>query len=278
MLAESDKENHQSQLLARNADDAMRAATERLNYLETQFTSAQQQQVAIEALYKEMAQSRDNWTLAEVEPLLVTAAQQLQLAGNVRAAIVALETVDNRLARQGPTQFVSLRRAVAADLAVLRALPELDEIGVTARLEALASQIARLPLAGSQTTGADKTAQPDGNLLQELLGELKSIVQIRRTEGSEGVLLPPNQAFFLRENLRLRLLAARLAVLARNQPAWRTDLGAARKLLVDYYDARHPGFAAARVELDKLAALVIAPPLPDLDASLDALGNYKAAH
>lgn len=279
LLNESGKENLEAQVLARNADDKMRAASERLNYLETQFADAQQQQIAIEALYKEMAQARDNWTLAEVEPMLGAAAQQLQLAGNVRAAIVALEAADARLARQGQAQFATLRRALASDLAKLRSVPEIDEIGITARVEALVGRIDALPLAGGQASeAASATRNAPGHLLGELLAELRGIVQIRRTESSEGVLLPPDQAYFLRENLRLRLLGARLAVLARNPSAWRTDLAAAQKLIAEHFDARNAAVKAARQELAKLVGLTIAPTLPDLDASLAALASYKAVH
>ena len=236
-LAESGKEVSETRLLARNADDAMRQIGEKVAHIESQMVSSQQQQLALETLYKDLAQGRDQWTLAEIEQVLLTAAQQLQLAGNVKAAIIGLEGADTRLLRLGKPQFSALRRAIASDLANLRAVPSLDEVGTSARIEALAARYASWPLASAQ--GSEAAPQPRSpgaaNLGQELWTELKQLVQVRRVEGNEAVLLPPSQAYFLRENLRLRLLSARLALVSQDQAAFQTDLRAA----LDAYKENH---------------------------------------
>ncbi|MEQ1663528.1 MAG: uroporphyrinogen-III C-methyltransferase [Thiobacillus sp.] len=279
-LAESGKDANESRLLARNADDAMRQATERLAHIDNQMATSQQQQLALEALYKDLAQGRDQWTLAEIEQVLLTAAQQLQLAGNVTAAIIALEGADTRLQRLDKPQFTALRRAIATDLATLRAAPSLDEIGTSARIEALVARHASWPLASAQ--GADTASQPrvanNSNLGQELWTELKRIVQIRRIEGNEAILLPPDQAYFLRENIRLRLLSARLALLARDPTAFQSDLMAVSNLLTRYFNTRDSGVVAAQKELRRLSALNIAAKIPGIDASLAALDAYKGTH
>jgi uncharacterized protein HemX len=276
-LAESGKDVSETRLLARNADDAMRQVGERVAHIESQIASSQQQQLALEALYKDLAQGRDQWTLAEIEQVLLTAAQQLQLAGNVKAAIIALEGADNRLQRLDKPQFTALRRAIASDLAALRAVPSLDEVGASARIEALVAGHARWPLASAQ--GSEAKPAPRGarasDLGQELWAELKRLVQIRRVEGNEAVLLPPEQAYFLRENLRLRLLSARLALLAEDQAGFRADLAAVAELLTRYYNTRDAGVASALKEVRRLASLQIAAKLPGIDASLAALDALK---
>ncbi|MCL5059724.1 MAG: uroporphyrinogen-III C-methyltransferase, partial [Candidatus Thermoplasmatota archaeon] len=153
-LAETDKEVSETRLLARNADDAMRQVSEKVAHIESQMATSQQQQLSLEALYKDLSQGRDQWALAEIEQVLLTAAQQLQLAGNVKAAIIALEGADTRLQRLNKPQFTALRRAIAADLANLRAVPSLDEVGVSARIEALAARHASWPLASAQGSEA----------------------------------------------------------------------------------------------------------------------------
>jgi uncharacterized protein HemX len=110
---------------------------------------------------------------------------------------------------------------------------------------------------------------------QELWAELKSLVQVRRIEGNEAVLLPPDQAYFLRENLRLRLLSARLALLAQDQAAFQADLRAASEMLSRYFNTRDAGVADALKELKRLSSLQIATKLPGIDASLAALEAYK---
>jgi len=278
-LAESGKAASETRLLARNADDAMRQTSEKVAHIEGQMATSQQQQLALEALYKDLAQGRDEWTLAEIEQVLLTAAQQLQLAGNVKAAIIALEGADTRLQRLNKPQFTNLRRAIASDLANLRAAPSLDEVGASARIEALVARHASWPLAsaqGSEAVPAPRTVSAVG-LGQELWTELKRLVQIRRVEGNEAVLLPPDQAYFLRENLRLRLLSARLALLAQDEAAFRADLKAASDILTRYFNTRDAGVVAAQKEIGRLASLDIAVKLPGIDASLAALEAYKGA-
>lgn len=277
-LAETGKETSETRLLARNADDAMRQATEKLGQLEAQIATSQQQQLSLEALYKDLAQGRDQWALAEIEQVLLTAAQQLQLAGNVRAAIIALEGADNRLQRLEKPQFTPLRRAIAADLANLRAVPSLDEVGASARIEALVARHGAWPLASAQVS--ETAAAPRGkgratDLGQELWTEMKRLVQIRRIEGNEAVLLPPDQAYFLRENLRLRLLSARLALLSEDQAAFHADLNAVADMLTRYFNTRDAGVMAALKEVKRLASLQVAHKLPGIDASLAALDALK---
>jgi uncharacterized protein HemX len=276
-LAESGKDVSETRLLARNADDAMRQVSEKVAHIESQMATSQQQQLALESLYKDLAQGRDQWTLAEIEQVLLTAAQQLQLAGNVKAAIIALEGADTRLQRLNKPQFTNLRRAIASDLANLRAAPSLDEVGASARIEALVARHASWPLAsaqGSEAAPAPRTAGVS-SLGQELWTELKRLVQIRRVDGNEAVLLPPDQAYFLRENLRLRLLSARLALLAQDQAAFQADLRAASEMLARYFNTRDAGVAAATKEITRLVSLQIATKLPGIDASLAALEAYK---
>ena len=279
-LAESGKDVNESVLLARNADDAMRQIGERVAHIESQMATSQQQQLALESLYKDLAQGRDQWTLAEIEQVLLTAAQQLQLAGNVKAAIIALEGADTRLQRLNKPQFTALRRAIASDLANLRAVPSLDEVGASARIEALVAHYASWPLASAQASEAVPAprSMQASNFGQEVWSELKHLVQIRRVDSNEAVLLPPDQAYFLRENLRLRLLSARLALLSQDQAAFRADLSAVSRILERYFNTRDAGVADAIKEVKRLTSLQIATKLPGIDASLAALDAYKGEH
>lgn len=278
LLAESGKDVSETRMLARNADDAMRQVSEKVARIESQMAMSQQQQLSLEALYKDLSQGRDQWTLAEIEQVLLTAAQQLQLAGNVKAAIIALEGADIRLQRLDKPQFTALRRAIAADLANLRAVSSIDEVGASARIEALVARHASWPLASAQASEAAPAPRAGGltnGLGQELWAEFRRLAQVRRIEGNEAVLLPPDQAYFLRENLRLRLLSARLALLSQDQAAFQADLTAVSALLSRYFNTRDAGVAAALKEVKRLAGLRIAQKLPGIDASLAALEAYK---
>ena len=277
-LAESDAAVKESRLLARNADEAMRQATARLAQIDAQLSTSQQQQLSLESLYKELSQGRDQWTLAEIEQVLLTAAQQLQLAGNIRAAIIALESADLRLQRLNKPQFTPLRRAIAADLVKLRATPQLDTIGLSAKLDVLIAQQPKWPLASAHAnppSPPESTRQAVNSFADELLAELKSIVQIRRIGTNETILLPPQQEYFLRENLNLRLHSARMALLLQDQGAYQADIAAAEKMLAQYFNKRDEGVKLALNELQRLGSLRIAVKVPDIQTSLTALDTMK---
>ena len=108
---------------------------------------SQSQQLALEALYQELSRNRDEWQLAEIEQVLAIASQQLQLAGNVRAALLALQLAEARLAKSDRPQFLPVRRALARDIERLKALPVLDVAGMSARIDGMVAAVDTLPLA-----------------------------------------------------------------------------------------------------------------------------------
>src|SRR6266404_607335 len=102
---------------------------------------------ALEALYQDLSRNRDEWQLAEIEQVLAIASQQLQLARNVRAALLALQLAEARLSRTDRPQFAPIRRALARDLERLKALPAVDIAGMSARIDNLIGGVDSLPLA-----------------------------------------------------------------------------------------------------------------------------------
>lgn len=277
-LAEFDGSLKEARLLARNADEATREASLRLAQLEAQVASSREQQLALETLYKELSSNRDQWALADIEQILLTATQQLQLAGNVKAAIIALEAADQRLLQLEKPQFTALRQAINNDLARLRAVPAPDQTGVSLRLNALAEQAEQWPLSSAltQRVRSDKRAQSTP-LAQDLLAELRNLVQIRRLDQGEPALLTPGQEFFLRQHLKLRLLNARLALLAHDPLNFKADVVASDQLLSRYFNTRDAAVMAAQTELRKLARLDVSPPLPDLKESLGSIQRFREA-
>jgi uroporphyrin-3 C-methyltransferase/uroporphyrinogen III methyltransferase/synthase len=97
--------------------------------LESKQQEAQSQQLALEQLYQDLSKNRDEWALTEIEQVLSTASQQLQLAGNVPGALIALQNADRSLSRSDKPQFITIRRAIAAIPTSLKALPSVDSVG-----------------------------------------------------------------------------------------------------------------------------------------------------
>src|SRR3954470_7270452 len=250
-LQDIDSGSREARSVARQGQDALREAQARIVQLEARFTESQRQQLALEALYQELSRNRDEWQLAEIEQVLAIASQQLQLAGNVRAALLALQLAEARLARADRPQFLPVRRALARDIERLKALPAIDFPGMSARIGALVAAVEALPLAfdeRAETKATPRDTAAPGfwtRLGAEVWGELKQLVTVRRMSASEPPLLPPDQAYFLRQNLRLRLLDARLSLLARDEAGYRDDLRAAQGWLEQYFDMRSKQTAEA---------------------------------
>src|SRR6187551_1992336 len=146
-LAAADVENKQSRGLAEHVREATREAQIKLGVLEAKLQESQNQQIALEALYQELSRSRDESLLADVEQTLLVANQQLQLAGNVKSALIALQAADARLARLDRPQLAGLRKVIARDLERLKLAPAVDVTGISARIDNLISSIDSLPLA-----------------------------------------------------------------------------------------------------------------------------------
>lgn len=271
--------------LARQAQEATREMQAKLGALDGRLADAQSRQVALEALYQDLSRNRDEWQLAEIEQVLAIAAQQLQLSGNVRAALLALQLAESRLSRTDRPQFVAVRRALARDIERLKALPSVDLPAMSRQLDALVAGVDALPLGfDGRVERAEHKPKPAAGeqgalsrMAAELWSEIRQLVVVRRVDAPEPPLLAPTQAYFLRENLRLRLLNARMALLARNQAALQEDLRVAQQWLQRYFDAHARPTQAALAQLRQLQASTLSfEPAPSISDSLEAVRGYKS--
>ncbi|MCC6532204.1 MAG: uroporphyrinogen-III C-methyltransferase [Burkholderiales bacterium] len=282
-LAEGEARNKEALGTAQDASKLVRELEAKVETLEGGLAESQNQQVALEALYQQLSRNSDEWALAEIEQTLTIAAQQLQLAGNVKAAILALQNADIRLQRIDRPQLAPLRKVIERDIERLRVSPFVDVAGVALKIDNLMEAVEVLPLAMQQRpppqSAAPASAEDAGNIVarlaREIWQDLRSLVRIQTLDQAEVPLVDPGQAFFLRENLKLRLLSARIALLQRDAKSYRSDLQAARQWLERFYDTRDPNLAAALAMLRQLAETDVAIALPDINASLSAVRDYK---
>jgi uroporphyrin-3 C-methyltransferase len=280
-LADMDSHDRESRQAATQARDTARDLEYRLGVIESQVAEAQSQRLAVESLYLELTRNRDERVLAEVEQILLIASQQLQLAGNVKAALIALDAADSRLQRADSSQFVALRRAVRRDSERLRSIPYVDVAGMSLRLEALDQEVDSFPLAMYERPAEEKpaTVQPDEGVLTRLAREawrdIRSLIRIQRIEPETVPLVSPSQAFFLRENLRLRLLSARVALLAHEGDAFKADTRDAGDWLQRYFASSDSKVGQALTTLRQLAAAEVTVNVPDISGSLEAVRNAK---
>lgn len=277
-MGEFDAASREARSAAKAANDALADLQNRLVALETRAQEAQSQQLALTTMYQDLARSQDERVVADIEQTLLLAQQQLQLAGNVRAAILGLEAAETRLTHLGKPQFAALRAAIAKDMERLKLMPAADAEGLNARLEALIQAVDGLkpeseaePPPAAPALAKGGTADTLARLSREMWDEFKTLVRIRRLDHPELPLLTPSQTYFLRQNLKLRLLSARLALLQRDETAFRADLAAARDWTGRYFNRLEAGSKSFVASLDELLKAPVALKEARIDASLKAV-------
>jgi uroporphyrin-3 C-methyltransferase len=305
-LADSEAAQRESQANARQNREALDALQAKVGALESHLAEMQSQQMALETMYQELSRVRDDRLLAEIEQTVSVAAQQLQLAGNVEAALIALQGAETRLAKNAQPQFLPLRKLIARDIERLKALPDADVPGIALRLDAVLNSVTSMPLAYEQRPLIEAKPKPERKIkadkaaagtpapqsvpspapawqdglrawLGELWQEMRQLVRIERIDRPDPGLLAPREVFFLRENLRLRLLSARLALLARDGRSFHSDMQQAGDWLGRYFDTRVPAVQEAQHAIESLAKLDVMREPIELNETLSALRNFKLA-
>ena len=145
-LQKSEASANETVALARQVQEQTKELQVKVAALESRQSEAQSQQLALEQLYQDLSKNRDEWALAEIEQVLSTASQQLQLAGNVQGALIALANADRSLSRNDKPQFITIRRAIARDTDKLKALPGIDVAGLALRIDNVITLIDSLPM------------------------------------------------------------------------------------------------------------------------------------
>ncbi len=287
----------ESRVLTRNAQDTVKELQAKVGALENQVSETRDKQVALEQVYQDLMRNRDDWEIAEIQQLLTSAGQQLQLTGNVQVALAALQSADARLARADKPQYNLLRRAIARDVARMKAVPDTDLTGAAIKLDEAINQVDALPLLSSERmlerseadarkgaagNGASAPAAANGTgpgwftrLWDYLREELAQVVRIRKVDDAEALLLSGDQGWFLRENVKLRLLNARLALLSRNEPVFRNDLAAAQAMIGRYFDTKSRRVQGVLTLLRQAQAGAVTVQLPTMSESLGALHALK---
>lgn len=239
----------------------------------------------LDKIHSDLTRSRTEWLLTESEQLLVIANHRLQMARDVRSALAALRAADQQLKLVVNLNMLPVRKELAREIGLLDALEKVDVNGIALRLGTLAEGVERLPLAPEARWPKDKTGAPKDNkpdakpeadggwraAARSLWRDLQNLVRLRTDIETQKPLLPPEQQYFLRENLRLTLYGAQNALLQGSVVTYQQNVKSAARRVREYYDVNTQVVAATLAELDKLAAVKLTAELPDISASLETL-------
>ena len=291
----------EARTLARQAESTARETAAKLALLEARVAETSMQRGQLEDLIQSLARSRDENVLADLDAAIRVALQQAAITGSADPLVLTLKQADERLARYNQPRLERVRRAVAQDLERTRSAGVTDITVLTIRLDEVIRQVDELPLqaaperraaarsdAAAVAAAAAPASAAEGTGLAGGVGErwramgaamwqeVKGLVRVSRIDAPEAMLVAPEQAFFLRENLKLRLLNARLALLSRQFDTAQTDLREAQSVLDRWFDrgARRVGVASDLVRALAAQARQVAVPRPD--ATLAAIATASA--
>ncbi len=275
---------------AKQAQDTVKDNAARLSLIEGRLGEVALQRGQLEELIQSLSRSRDENLLVDIEAGLRIAQQQAQLTGSAEPLLATLQSARQRLQRAAQPRLAPVLRAIEKDLDRLRAAQTLDIPGLLMRLDEGVAQIDALVLANqapapaAAAAAAASQAAPARSAwpawwsqgLQQIVDPLRDLVRISRIDAPEALLLTPEQSFFLRENLKLKLLNARLGLLARQYDAVRTDLAQTAAGVRRYADAQSRKTQQLLQLLEQAQQQLQKGDPPRLDASLAALATAAA--
>ncbi len=284
---DSETQAIEARAAAKQAVEAAHAADARLALLEARVAENALQRTQLEELMQQLSRSRDENSLADVDAAIRVAVQQSALTGSTEPLLAALRQAEERLGRISQPRLERVRRAVSRDIDRVRAVAVADVASLAIKLDeavrlvdelVLLSQPERrsttpirpLAAAASAAAGADegmsaRLLHAGAAAFDRLLHDMGALLRVTRIDRPEAMLLTPEQAWFLRENLKLRVLNARLALLSRQFDTLQGDLREAQGSIDRYFDRDNRRVVAMSDLLRQvgLQARQMAVPRPD---------------
>jgi uroporphyrin-III C-methyltransferase len=293
----------EARAMARQAQELALESAAKLAVTDAKLAEVSLQRSQLEELMQSLSRSRDENLVVDIESAVRLAQQQSQLTGSVEPLLAALKSADLRIARAAQPRLTQLQRAIARDVARIKATALSDTPSLLIKLDELVTLADEMPIANAvgsairadagasvatpaavAAKGTPSTARKLeetvlswwSRVAQQVQGELRSLVRVSTIQDPDAALLNPEQSFFLRENLKLRLLNARLGLLSRQIESARGDLGTAALSMGHYFDAGSRKTQTAVALLQQVQAQMRTLEIPRIDDTLAALSTAAA--
>lgn len=261
------KDNHFTQTLA----DFSNLHEERLN------TARKELESSILLLQRQLGKTRGDWLLADAEYLLTVANQRLHLVGDVTTTREALEAADQRLRESGDAAVFKVREQIAKEIAMLNSVSVPDIVGIYASVQNLQDTVEGLtvflPHAGKQPEKSElnnESHEQTPGILNTIAKQLDGYLVLRHTDQPVTAILTPEEAHFIKQQLKVRLEMIEIALVQQNDALFLNSILDAKQWLKKNFseNKQTEQFIA---ELDKLAAVQIRSQYPDVSTSLKML-------
>ena len=290
--AEAQAQAIEARTVAREAQEVARETATRQTVNDTRLSEVALQRTQLEELMQSLSRSRDENLVVDIESALRLAQQQAQLTGSAEPLLSALKSADQRITRAAQPRLAPLQRAIVRDMDRIKTAAITDTPALLNRLDDLVRLVDDLPTiyavgqmpSGSSIRSTPSPAEPErawwaNSLVRSweiVRDEARNLVRVSRIDQPEAALLAPEQSFFLRENLKLKLLNARLGVLARQTDSARADLVAATVALNKYFDPASRKTQNAATLMQQVTQQLRSVEIPRIDDTLAALATAAA--
>lgn len=286
--ADAGQQSLEAKAWAKQAQETVKDSAARLSLLEARLGEVALQRGQLEELMQSLSRSRDENLVVDIEAALRMAQQQSQLTGSIEPLLAALKSAQLRVQRAAQPRLAPLLRALEKDLDRLSTAQAFDLPGLLIKLDEGVALVDGLVLANqalasvamNRSAGDTVTSSTPPSWwmpwLNQFADQLKGLVRVSRIESPEAALLSPDQSFFLRENLKLKLLNARLGLLARQNDAARADLASAAIIVRRYAEGSSRRTTQLLQLLEQSGVQLKASEAPRLEGSLTALATAAA--
>ena len=268
-------------------EKAVSETQEKLNHFEQtvlskeqEFATLRQQLAQVSQLA--IAQQPNDWLFSEADFLLNNALRKLVLDNDVDTGVSLLKLADETLAKVNNSEAMAIRSAINQDLKQLLSVESIDQNAVMQRLSQLANAVDELPVLnvnfGDEPNSdklSDSLADWQSNAEKSAISFLNHFIRITPKQGADRKeLLAPNQDIYLRENIRLRLQLAIMAVPRQQNDLYKQSLEAVATWVRSYFDTSTEVTQSFLKSLDELAELSVYVDVPSQLQSLNLLDKY----
>ena len=270
---------------AKQAQELSLETAARLAVTEARLSEVSLQRTQLEELMQSLSRSRDENLVVDIEAAVRLAQQQAQLTGSVEPLLAALKSAEVRINRAAQPRLTPVQRAIARDVGRIKATALADTPALLVKLDELVLLADDLPVANALPARAPlelkrKSEESVGNwwlrMVAAVREDLRNLVRVSRIEEPDAALLSPEQSFFLRENLKLKLLNARIGLLSRQVDSVRADMASSSLALGRFFDASSRKTQTAANLVQQVQAELKALEVPRVDDTLAALATAAA--
>lgn len=240
--------------------------------LEQRLSAAESGLVSVAAASQNSSVALD---IAEIDFLLRTANERLQLFSDISAADLALQAADLQIETLNDPMFLSVRQQIATARQALAQLPYIDRVQLTARINDLQSKLYGLPFKGEVETQPEAELPDDAGWWQSFKHTLSSLVTVRRRVPEDQSALSLEDKDYLRQGLWLQLESARLALMRNDGGAYEASLDRVNATIEQFFQNGSSEVQALLLAVAALKQVNIAPEMPDISGPWTQLRQLR---